>query len=78
MDANMPKAANKQNQSASIQNQQQTKTGWRKGLFFSWRKNNEEKPIINGTAAVSKISSNSIENKGNSEYGATGGINKKL
>lgn len=73
MDVNMPKAANKQNQANLnvTQNQQQSKTGWRKGLFFSWRKNNEEKPIINGTASVTKMSSS--DNKGSSDYGVTAG-----
>lgn len=66
----MPKNSNKQaQQSNSAQNQTQTKTGWRKGLFFSWRKNNEEKPIINGTASVLKSS----ENRNNSDFSATAG-----
>ena len=78
MEHNIPKAAagiNKQTQSQQ-QQQQSSKAGWRKGLFFSWRKSNEEKPIINCASAAPGVKSltNITENKLSCDFGASAGI----
>lgn len=79
MEHNIPKAAvagiNKQTQSQQ-QQQQSSKAGWRKGLFFSWRKSNEEKPIINCASAAPGVKSltNITENKLSGDFGASAGI----